>query len=128
MPSTSGGLYNPTTAPSDGFHVTGYIDKGVQYVKLISGEDMVGHLFIGEDDVRIERPINIFIQGPKIGIAPWRPFLAKEATIAIRREHIIFWTDIVEDLEVAYRNATSDIQLAAGSIPAGPAGGTIKLG
>ena len=112
--------------PNDGLFVTS-VDMGVRNVHLLSGEDLIGHVFYFKADknFRIETPVMPTMsqdqQGNyRVGLLPLRPYLDKIPHVDVPENNVLYEVPVGEKMGKLYAQFTSNIIVAGpGSIPTG---------
>jgi hypothetical protein len=105
---------------ADGFFFNGDVDLGILNVHLISGEDIIGHVFFNpaEQRYRIEKPVfpNVAMDPNngqfRVGLLPLRPYLEKLSHVDIQASMMIYAVPCGKQMETLYTQATSEIQIA----------------
>lgn len=102
-------------------------DAGIQNVHLTSGEDIVGHVYVGRSTLLITQPMMPQIRSDEkgerfqIGLIPYRMYLkSPDNGIIIGKMHVVFHTAVTEDLARLYAQFTSNIVLAPANALDGP--------
>lgn len=97
--------------------VVGYLDLGLRLVHLVSGEDVIGHVFQAQDGaVKIEKPVvpNIRTDGQRFNVSlmPFRPYVDPDASLHVRGEHVIDVLELGAQMKDLYVQFTSNIKIA----------------
>jgi hypothetical protein len=102
----------------DGLFVTS-VDLGVRNVHLLSGEDVIGHVFrVQQGFLRIETPVipnTVMDQQThqfKVGLLPLRPYLDKVKSVDIAESGVIYHVEVGAQMANLYARFVSDIVLA----------------
>lgn len=101
---------------NDGLFVT-QVDLGVQNVHLISGEDIIGRVWLNESkgEYTIERPVMpTMAQDPqtgsyRVGLLPLRPYLPKIKDVVIPRDRVLYTVAVSEQMQGIYTQTVSEI-------------------
>jgi hypothetical protein len=104
---------------NDGLFVTS-VDLGVQNVHLMSGEDIIGHVFRLSDVkiLRIENPVmpNIGIDpsnnNMRVGLLPLRPYLEKLKSVDVPEANVLYFVEVGDRMGRLYAQYTSDLVIA----------------
>ena len=103
------------------------VDLGLLNVHLLSGEDILGHVFLetdtqtGMQTYKIERPATpMYMQDPsgrpRMALAPLRPYLPKATgSIDVLAGHIVWMFPLDGQIKDAYTQFSSDLIVAAPS-------------
>jgi hypothetical protein len=109
---------------SDGLTVT-TLPLGVQLVKLVTGEEIIGDVTVTPEGVSIEGPMipNVVPNNDngsyRISLFPYRPYVKASVPILIAGQHVIAVMEITEQIEQSYRQFRSNIKIASpGDVPA----------
>lgn len=108
---------------SDGLFVTS-VDLGIQNVHLLSGEDIIGHVFRfpQEKTLRIENPVmpNIGLdpqtQNYRVGLLPLRPYLEKTKAVDVSEDRVLYNVPVGDKMERLYQQYTSGLIVPQGSL------------
>jgi hypothetical protein len=95
------------------------VDLGVQNVHLLSGEDVIGHVFLDESkkSLRIENPVMPTISQDqqngnyRVGLLPLRPYLDKVKAVDVPLSNVLYHIDAGERMRTLYTQFVSDIIL-----------------
>lgn len=104
------------------------IDMGLQNVHLMSGEDIIGHVFLETDmqsglqTYRVEKPVSPhYTQDPqtgamRVGLGPLRPYLPKNSSsVDLLTGHVVWIAPVEGRMKDAYTQFVSEIIVAAPS-------------
>ena len=109
---------------NDGLIVTS-VDLGVENVHLLSGEDIIGHVFHFPKDklFRIENPVmpNIAMDPQtnnyRVGLLPLRPYLEKIKQVDVPDDNVMYHVPVGNKMGQLYLQFVSNIVVApAGSL------------
>lgn len=90
---------------------------GPRIVHLVSGEDIIGDVDQIVGGYQIKNPISVALapspdgRGMRISIVPLRPYAKEIDSMTIADEHVIFVTELSEQMLKSYQAFTSNIVL-----------------
>lgn len=93
------------------------LEIGPRIVHLVSGDDIIGKVSVHAAGYEIEKPISIAMspspngQGVHVSILPLRPYAAEIERMFIDGSHVIFITELSEQMLKSYTAYTSNIVL-----------------
>jgi hypothetical protein len=103
------------------------VDMGLLNVHLLSGEDIIGHVWLeidaatGLQSYRVERPVSPSLSmdpqgGVRVGLMPLRPYLPKVVPqVDLLLGHVMWVTPIDGRMKDAYDRFVSDLIIATPS-------------
>lgn len=99
---------------SDRGPVDEFVEIGVRNLHLISGEDILGFVYVGANLVRVSDALipNIQTQDGKnfrVALMPYRPYLKRNVELEIPSRHIMFFGEVTDDMERLFREQTGRI-------------------
>jgi hypothetical protein len=101
-------------------------DAGIQNVHLTSGEDIIGHVYVGRSTLLITQPMMPQFRADEtgqkfqFGLIPYRFHLAQDKGLIVGKMHVVFHTAVNEDVVRLYTQYTSNIVIAPANVLDGP--------
>ena len=83
----------------------------VSCIKLVSGEDLIGEVFVGENTVEIDTPLQIVVVPTSndnqftVGLAPFMPF-ASTKKFSYSKDHVMLHYEPAPELNNDYNRVT----------------------
>jgi hypothetical protein len=122
------------TVAADGFIESGVRDIGVCNIHLVSGEDIIGHVFDKTDPATggeyyvINKPVipNVGMDRDKetgqprfqVGLLPLRPYLGNLPQVELAKAYVMYIVKVNPQMEKMYIEFTTGIVLAGpGDVP-----------
>ena len=75
----------------------------VKLIKLITGEEVIASITDGESITQLKNPARIAVMGDAARLIPFILF-GKGESISIKNEHILFTTDVEDDVLNGYNS------------------------
>ncbi len=86
----------------------------VKLIKLITGEEVIASITEGESITQLKNPARLAFMGDAARLIPFSLF-AKGELISIKNEHILFITDVEDDVLNGYNGQFGSGIVLAGS-------------
>lgn len=82
----------------------------ISCIKTITGEDLIGEIILGEDNIIIEDPCVVVVVPTSqnqysVGLAPFMPFAATKK-FSYLKEHVVLFYDAAAELKNEYNRIT----------------------
>ena len=107
---------------NDGLFITS-VDLGVQNVHLLSGEDIIGHVWRNpqERTLRVENPVMPNVAPDqsgnyRVGLLPLRPYLEKTKIVDVPEDRVLYHVPVGDRMERLYQQYTSGLIVPTGSL------------